>query len=162
RIVVLILDRRRNNARRWGIHERLDKDIGSEREYVIEVAAFGFDGRGILVTDIADRHGQTLIGRYACLARRLLQPTFLEHRIAINVSTRRPLPGPTETGQSLFQIEEKRIALLLAVVSNVDASFRLFRHDGANSVKTSGSDFLGVDTLPESAPHEQASQVLWS
>src|SRR5262249_60011605 len=70
--------------------------------------------------------------------------------------------GAGETSQSVFQVEEKRIALLFAVVSNVDASFRLFRHNGANSVKTSSSDFLGVNTLAESAPHEQASQVLWS
>src|SRR5262245_21410424 len=107
RIVVFILDRRCNNAGRRGIHERLDKDIGSESKDVFEVAAFAFDRRRILIADIAYRHGQTLIRRYARLTRGLLQPTLLEHRIAVNIGTRRPLPGPAETSQSLFQIEEK-------------------------------------------------------
>src|SRR5215470_4871067 len=53
RIVMFILDRRCNDPGRWGIHERLDKDIGSESKYVFEVTAFGFDRRRILIADVA-------------------------------------------------------------------------------------------------------------
>jgi len=73
----------------------------------LEVAALSFNRCGILVANVADRHRQALIRRDARLARGLLQPPFLEHRITVDIGTGRPLPCAAETGQSLFQIEEK-------------------------------------------------------
>ncbi|HKD38543.1 MAG TPA: hypothetical protein VKB78_17145 [Pirellulales bacterium] len=51
---------------------------------------------------------------------------------------------------------------MLTVVSNVDAGFRLLRHDGTHRIKAGRSNFIGIDTFTERAPNEQASQVLWS
>ncbi len=49
--------------------------------------------------------------------------------IALDVGALSPLPRAAEPGQAITDVEDERVALLLAVVADVDAGFDLLRDD---------------------------------
>ena len=49
--------------------------------------------------------------------------------IALHVGARRPRPGAAEAAHAGAHIKEERLALLLAVVADVDAGVALSAHD---------------------------------
>src|SRR6478672_128223 len=159
---MLVLDRGGDNTGRRRVHERFDKDIRMILEDVCEVAALRLDGSRIDIAHLADRHRQTFVGRHARLARRLLYPALLEFGIAVDVGARRPLPGPTQPGQALFEIKEKGIALLLAIVADVDAGLGLPRYDRAQRGQAGCGNFIRGDAFSARAPNEKAGQILRS
>src|SRR5262249_3471377 len=55
------------------------------------------------------------------------------------------LPAPAKTGEPFLEIKEERIVLLLAVVADVHAGFRLARHDCPHRRKTGRRNRVGID-----------------
>src|SRR5215510_11973307 len=81
----------------------------------------------------------------------LLGPHALELGIAVDVGARRPLPAAAEPRQPRLEIEEERIARLLAVVADVDAGALLLAHDGRHRLASGAVDLHRVDGLAAGA-----------
>src|SRR5262249_49726577 len=60
----------------------------------------------------------------------------------------------------LLEIEKEGVALLLAVVADVDAGFNLQRHDRAQRLAAGGGNGIGVDAFAAGAADEQLGQRL--
>src|SRR5262249_33483761 len=99
------------------------------------------------------------VGRHPCRARSLLHPPLLELGIAFDIRARRPLPAPAKTGEPFLEIKEERIVLLLAVVADVHASFRLARHDCPHRCKAGRRNRLRLDAFAAGAADEKAGQI---
>src|SRR5262249_10251645 len=67
--------------------------------------------------------------------------------------------APAKTGEPFLEIKEERIVLLLAVVADVHAGFRLTRHDCPHRRKTGRRDRVRIDTFAAGAADEQAGQI---
>src|SRR6516225_1243479 len=84
-VVILVLDRRGDDARRRGIHEAFNKDIRMLFEDTCEVTAFFLDRCRIDIAHLSDGRRQALVGRHPCRARSLLDPPLLELGIAFDI-----------------------------------------------------------------------------
>ena len=118
--------------------------------------------RRIDIAHLADRHRQALVRRHARLARRLLHPSLLEFGIAVDVGARRPLPAAAQPGQPVLEIKEKRIALLLAVVADVDAGLGLLGTIARNAARPAATISSAATRFAARAPNEKAGQFLRS
>src|SRR6266849_5138964 len=107
------------------------------------MAAFVGNCPGIEIFYLADRLGQATERRNLRAGRMLLRPHALEFGVAIDVGAGRPLPAAAQSGQPIFQIEKERIALLLAIIADVDAGLALFVHDPTYGSAAGASD-LGL------------------
>src|SRR5262249_56307549 len=70
-----------------------------------------------------------------------------------------PLPAPPKTGEAFLEIKEERIVLLLAVVADVHASFRLARHHRPHRRKTGRRDRVRIDAFAAGAADEKVGQI---
>ena len=90
--------------------------------------------------------------------RHLRVPPLLEFGVAVDVGARGPLPAAAEAGQPFAQIEEERLAPLLAVVADIDAGLGLLRHDRLHGLAASRREVTRVDRLAARAPDEQVGE----
>ena len=67
----------------------------------------------------------------AFLAGRGLERLLLEDRIALDVGALPSLPGAAEPAQAVAHVEQEGIALLLAIVGDIDAGLDLLGDDAA-------------------------------
>src|SRR5215469_9432288 len=76
------------------------------------------------VADVGDRrrHDEVADG---VLAGELRFERRLEEGIALDIGARPALPAAAEAAHAMAEIKEKAFALLLAIVGDVDAGFRL-------------------------------------
>src|SRR5262249_19741457 len=79
-----------------------------------------------------------------------------------DIRARRPLPAPAKTGEPFLEIKEEQIVLLLAVVADVHASFRLARHNRPHRRKAGRRNRLSIDAFAASAADEKAGQIFGS
>src|SRR5262249_4051622 len=89
----------------------------------------------------------------------LWNPPLLDLGMACAIRARRPLPAPAKTGEPFLEIKEERIVLLLAVVADVHASFRLARHDCPHRRSTRCRNRLRIDAFAAGAADEKAGQI---
>ncbi len=125
RSVIFVANCHRHDSRRWRAHERLDKNARCFRQHVLKMAALLRDRAGVKILDLASRLRQAAECGNLGAGRMLLRPHALEFRIAVDVGTRRPFPASAEAGQPALDIEKEGVALLLAVVADIDADFAL-------------------------------------
>ena len=129
-LVVLVLHDRRHHAGRGRGEERLDERIAGRVERGAEVRALGLHVARVRIADRADRLRQAADVVDGFLRQRGLVGFLHEDRIALDVGALLPLPRAAEPGQPVADVEDERVALLLAVVADVDAGLDLLRHDG--------------------------------
>src|SRR6185437_10358829 len=149
--VMLVQHRGGDDARRGRGEERLDETAAAGVERVAEIAALGLDQRRIEIAHLAHRLGwreiaHRLAGRELALHRRL------EQRIALDIAARRALPGAAEAAEAMAQIEEEALALLLAIVADIDAAGDLLRNDGAERRFPRSGELGLIDALAARAP----------
>src|SRR5262249_11404154 len=119
--------------------------------HVLKMAAFVGNGAGIKILDLADRPRQAAERRHLGAARMLLRPHALEFRVAIDVGPRGPLPASAQTGQPALEIKKERVALLLAVVADIDAGGALLVDDAPHRLLAGLRDLSSVRRLAGSA-----------
>ena len=159
RVVMLVAHRRGEDAGRRRAHERLDKDAGIFRQDRIEMAAFVVDRAIVEIAHLADRLRQPAERRDLGLAGVLLDPHALEVRIAVDIGARRPLPAAAESRQPRLEIEKEGIALLLAVVADVDAGVVLLAHDRPHRFAAGAIDFGRIDRVAARAQRVEPRQA---
>ena len=125
RVVVFVAHRHGEDAGRRRAHEWFRERTGGLGEHAPKIAAFVGNGLRIDIFHLADRLGQATERGDLGAAGMLLHPHPFELRIAVDVGAGRPLPAAAEPGQPAPEIEKKGIALLLAVVADVDAGLAL-------------------------------------
>ena len=83
-----------------------------------------FTSLGVRIADRADRLRQPADVVDRLLLQRRLVGLLHEDRIALDVGALAPLPRAAEPGEPVADVEDERVALLLAVVADVDAGIR--------------------------------------
>ena len=86
-------------------------------------------------------------------------PHAPELGIAVDVAARRPLPAAAKAREAPLEIEKEGIALLLAVVADVDPGFALLRHDAAHRVAAGAVDLGHVHRLAARAQRVKPRQL---
>jgi hypothetical protein len=131
-------------------------------EHGPEVAALVFDGLAVVIAHLTDRLGQPDQIGNADTASVLLGEHLLELRICIHIGAGRALPAAAETRKPLAQVEKERLALLLAIVADVDADLALLRHHAAHRVPPKPRDLGWIDLVTASALRVEPRQLLRS
>ena len=114
---------------------------------------------GVRIGDVADRLRQAadVVDRF------LLQRRFVgllhEDRVALDVGALAPLPRAAEPGQPVADVEQERVALLLAIVADVDAGLGLLRHDGGERRLAGRVQRGRIDRLAARAARIQPGQL---
>src|SRR4029077_9727686 len=117
-----------DDPRRWRGDERLDKAPLEPVEGRAEIGELGLQLGVVGVRDRADRPWRLVIAdRFA--GRQHLRHLLLEEGIALDIAARPALPRPAEPGHAVTDIKEERLALLLAVVADIDAGSELLVDD---------------------------------
>jgi hypothetical protein len=115
------------------------------------MAALLVDRAVVEISHLADRLRQPAQRGDLGLAGVLLRPHPLEFRIAVDVGARRPFPAAAEAGQPGLEIEKERVALLLAVVADIDAGRALLVHDPPHGGAPGAIDLGVVGRVPACA-----------
>ena len=127
--VVLILHDRRHHPGRGRGEEWLDERIAGRIERGAEIAALGLHVAGVRIADVADCLRQPANVVDGFFLQRSLVGLLHEDRITLDVGALAPLPRAAEPRQPVANVKEERVALLLAVVADVDAGFDLLCDD---------------------------------
>ena len=157
--IMLVLHDRRHHAGRGRGEERLGERVAGRVERRAEVGAFGLDLAGVRIRDGADRLRQAadVVDRF--LLQRGLVGLLHEDRIALDVGALAPLPRAAEPGQPVADVEQERVALLLAIVADVDARFGLLRHDGVHRRLAGRLQLRRIDRLAARAARIEPGQL---
>src|SRR5262249_36093112 len=91
--------------------------------------------------------------------RVLLVPHLPEHRVAVDVGARRALPTAAEPGQPVAQVEKERLALLLAVVADIDTGFHLFGNHPGERRFAGGCERGRVDRFTTGAAYVETDEL---
>src|SRR6185295_2655480 len=138
--------------------ERLDERIVRRVQGGAEIRALGLHRAGVRIADVANRFRQAadVIDRF--LPQRGLIGFLLEDRIALDIGALAALPRAAEPAQAIADVEQKRVALLLAIVADVDTGLDLLRHDGIHCRVAGGGEFGKVDRLAARAARIEPGQ----
>src|SRR5262249_61316022 len=117
-LVVLVAHGGCDDARRWRGQERLD-ETRALVEHGAEVVAFALDQRRLAIAHVADRLGRLKVA-HRLAAGKELRARLAVQRIVLDVGSGPALPAAADAAQAMAQIEEETLALLLAVVADVD------------------------------------------
>src|SRR5580704_18168553 len=113
------------------------------------------------VAHLADRLGRLVIADR--LARRQrLGHLFFQQRVALDIAARPALPAAAEAAHPVADVEEEGLALLLAVVADVDAGLDLLVDDLAQGLLAEPVEFGRVDLAATSPPDIEPGQFRWA
>src|SRR5215469_15462123 len=151
-VVVSILHRRRDDARRRRGHERLRERHSRFCQHALEVGAFALEWLAILVANLAHRHRRVhQIDHLPISEPHLLQIRWVLHDIAHQL----PLAAPAEPAHPVMVVGEETLAWLLAVVADIDTRLELLCYDPAGRLLDLALEFRGVDLLAAVSSHKQ-------
>ena len=153
-----VLHRRGDDARRGRGQERLDEAAVGLVENGAEVHALGVDVVRIQVAHRADRLGRLEVADGAA-AGHLLLAHALEDRVAHDVPARPPSRGAAEAAHPMLDVEEEALALLLAVVADVDPGGDLPGHDPAQRRVPGRRKLVGIHRLAPGAAGIEPDQL---
>ena len=127
-VVIFVFHRADDDAGRRRGQKRLDKRIGFPIESDPEIATLRLHRIGIEIFDLPDRLRWVHV-RYRLAARQHLAHLRLQQRITLDIAARPPRPTRTEPAHPALDVEKERLALLLAVIADIDARGGLFVDD---------------------------------
>src|SRR6185437_4959937 len=99
---------------------------------------------GSEITDIADRLGRPHVADRLAGGELLLHDP-LEHRVAQRVGAGPALPRAAKAAHPVADVEEEPLALLLAVVAEVDPGLGLLAHHPAQRVMAEPFELRRID-----------------
>jgi hypothetical protein len=157
--IVLVEHDRRHHAGGGRGQERLGKRVVSRVEHAAEIRALRLHVGGVRIPDVTDRLRQPADVVHRLLPQRRLVGLLLEDRVALDVGALAPLPRAAEPAQPVADVEQERVALLLAVAADVDAGLGLLRYDGAQGRLPRGAQLIAVDRLAARAARVKLRQL---
>ena len=157
-VVVGILHRRRDDAGRGRGHEGLEKTAFRLIERGAEIGTLGADRARIEIAHLAHRHRRLEVADRGTPFLLLLHPSH-ELGVAHDIAPRVPLPASAEAAHPALQVKKKPLALLLAIVADVDPRGDLLRHHPRQRRAACRLDLGGIDRLAGGAPHVQPHQL---
>src|SRR6202167_2149425 len=131
-VVMLIFDRRYHDARggrgQECFHEAALSGAFAPIEHLAKISAFTRGLSGADIIDFADHLRRREIADHL-LAGDLLLQRPLENRIVLDVGPRPALPRAAETRHPVADMKEEALALLLAIIADVESGLDLLRND---------------------------------
>ncbi len=138
--------------------ERLGKPAGLRVEHSAEIGELRFEFSVVSVTDLGDASRRLVIAD--CLARgQHFRHLRLEDRVALDIAARPALPRAAEPGHAMADVEEKRLALLLAVIADIDAVLDLLGDDLGDGVLAALDHLARIDRIAASAPDVEPGEL---
>ncbi|MEJ0070944.1 MAG: hypothetical protein WDO24_21910 [Pseudomonadota bacterium] len=110
-----------------------------------KIAALGFDRARVGIADRPDRLWQTADVVDRLPGRHGLAELLQEHRVALEIGPLATLPRAPQPGHAIAEIQHERIALLLAIIRDVDTRGELARHDRRQGRPTRGGERHRID-----------------
>jgi len=157
-VVIFVLHRPGDDPRRGCGQERLDKMRPSLIESRPEVGAFGFNRGGSQIADLADR-----LGRPHIADRRPCGELLLHHlpkdRIAQRIGTSPALPRSAKPAHPVANVQKKPLALLLAIVADVDTRLGLLLDYPAQRRLPELIDLHRIDRFATRSAHIEAGKL---
>ena len=123
-----------------------------------EICAFGVDRGGPEIADFTYRLWRPHIAD-GFPGGELLLHHSLEDRIAQRIGPRPALPGSAKPAHAVPDVEEKPLALLLAVVADVDPCLGLLAQDRAQRLLAKSSELGGVDQFSSRPAHIETGKL---
>ena len=159
--VMLVFHRPGDDAGRGCGHERLDEPGPGVGERGAEIGDLGLDRVAAEIAHRADRLWRAHVADRRARGELLLHDPP-KHRVAQRVGAGAALPRPAKTAHPVADVQEKALALLLAVVADIDARFGLFLDDPAQRRFSQAIEFGGVDRFAARAANVQPGQLRWA
>ena len=123
-----------------------------------EIGAFGLQLAVIDIAHLADRNRRLVIA-YGLARSQRLRHLLLEDRVALDIAARPALPAPAEPAHAMADIEKERLALLLAVIADIDAGLDLLVDDPAQRRLAQPVEFGRIDRFAAGPPHIKPGQL---
>src|SRR6266446_3437753 len=159
-VVIFVFHCGGNDPGRRRCHERLDEAAWLRFEGSAKIGNLGIQFCVVDVTHFADRLGWLVIAH--SLARgEHLRHLLLEKRITFDIAARPALPAVAETAHPMPDVEKKRLALLLAVVADIDTGFDLLVDDPAQCRLANPVELSRIDRLATGAAHIEPGEFGW-
>jgi hypothetical protein len=158
---MLVLHRSGDDPGRWRGQERLDKMSAGLAQRRREIGTLRFDRSAPEIANFADRFGRAHIAD-RLFAGQLLLHHSLEERIAKGIGPCPALPRSPKPAHPVPDVEEKSLALLFAVVADVDLGFGLLAHHRSQRLAAQPLELGGVDRFPPRPAHIKACKFGWT
>ena len=129
-VVMLVLHRPGDDAGRGCRQERLGELRAGIVERRAEIGALGFDSTAAEIAHGANRLGRPHVADRLAAGKLRLHDR-LEDRVAQRVGAGAPLPRPAKPAHPVADVQKEALALLLAIVGDVDPGLGLPAHDRA-------------------------------
>ncbi len=156
-VVKFVLHRGGDDAGRRRRHERLDEGAGLPVERGAEIATFRLDRTRIEIPHLADRLRRLVVAD-RLLRRQHLLHLRLQQRVALDIAPRPALPAVAKPAHPPPHVKEKRLALLLAVIADIDPGGDLLVDDPRQRRLAEPVELTLVDRLAAAAPDVKAHQ----
>src|SRR5690348_17111829 len=157
-VVIFVFHCGGNDPGRRRGHERLDEALWLRFEGSAKIGDLGIQFRVVDVTHFANRLGWLVIA-YSLAGSEHLRHLLLQERIAFDIAARPALPAVAETAHPMPDVEKKRLALLLAVVADIDTGFDLLVDDPAQCRLANPVELGAIDRLAAGAAHIEPGEL---
>src|ERR1051325_865048 len=127
-VVEFVLHRGGDDAGRGRGQERLDEGVWLGLEDGTEIGDLRFELAVIDIAHFADRLRRVHV-RDRRARRQRFGHLFFEERVTLDIAARPALPAAAEPAHAVADIEEEGLALLLAIVADIDAGLSLLVDD---------------------------------
>src|SRR5205823_8145697 len=150
-VVIFVLHRSSDDAGRGRGQKRLDKGVWLPVEHGSEIGDLRFELAVIDIAHFADRLWWVHI-RHRFARSQLLRHLLLQERIALDIAAGPALPAAAEPAHAVADIEEEGLALLLAIVADIDAGRGLLVDDLAKRLLAEPIELGRIDLAAARAP----------
>src|SRR5438045_5997342 len=157
-VVIFVLHRGGDDAGRGRGQERLDKRVWLPVEHGAEIGDLRFELAVIDIAHFADRLWWVHV-RHRFARSQLLRHLLLQERVPLDIAAGPALPAAAEAAHAVADIEEEGLALLLAIVADVDAGLDLLVDDLAQGLLAEPLDFGRIDLAAARPPDIESGQL---
>src|SRR6266513_518308 len=157
-VVIFVLHRSSDDAGRGRGQKRLDKGVWLPVEHGSEIGDLRFELAVIDIAHFADRLWWVHI-RHSFARSQLLRHLLLQERIALDIAAGPALPAAAEPAHAVADIEEEGLALMLAIVADIDAGFDLLVDDPAQRLLAEPVELGRIDLAAARAPDIETRQL---
>jgi hypothetical protein len=157
-VVPGIAHRGGDDAGRGRCHERFDKTAACRIQRAAEILALGFHHRAIQIAYLTHRLGHTTGVADRLVDRVMRRLPSAEGWVVRDIGERPARPATAESAHAMADIKEERLALLFAVIADIDAGGDLLCNDIVHRGSADSVQSRGIDRLAERPPDIERSQ----